>query len=564
MNDKKAALIILAATAAIVAAMLPLREQGFTDDFAYAQSVRQFLATGELKVTDFSMVTLVFPILWGSLFAKIFGFSFVSLQLSTIAFLPILGIGIYLMLRQFGSPAKKSLLMTIFFLSVPWIFQFTFTFMNDIPFLGLLVWGIYFYARGIKEKGAFFLIIGSLTSSLAFLTRQIGIVTAIAAALSLAAGGAKNRSKFIKLLVAGLLIPAAAAGWYAWWLSIPDNITMSQIAYHPVITKHISSLLPGTAMQFSQRIEIWKMLFHRLMEYLSQAMGLTAPLVLTVAAINIKGIWEFIHRRRVPVALSLFFLGGLYALDVAINRNGYMAGFPLMIYQYEAWLPAAWEKYWKYLVGVSIPIWVIFLLMTAVKIKSSLTGERIFLLLSFIGLIGSIVLSHYSWEEYLIPLLPFVFLWLGSIFSQFNILKWQVAAVAAVLFLDSLQMAKLRYDEEGIAWNKAMEMVNDGVFYRDISPNRNLAWEGWFYYEKYVEYVMMQARGDKRIAAILPSWEINKSPLYFISPEREVRRLRLNLNGEVVETIKGKSMLVDTKVLVYKLNGENDIYNIAK
>ena len=68
MSSKKSIAIILFITALVLVLMLPIRDQIYRDDFAYAQSVKQFVDTGQIKVTEWAAPTLILQILWGGLF----------------------------------------------------------------------------------------------------------------------------------------------------------------------------------------------------------------------------------------------------------------------------------------------------------------------------------------------------------------------------------------------------------------------------------------------------------------------------------------------------------------
>src|SRR3989344_2915505 len=121
MSDKKNISKIFLVCALIFVAMLPLRNAVYSDDVAFSQSVRHFIQTGDLKVSEYTAASSIVHILWGSLFAIILGFSFSSLNISVIILLPVLLIGFYKILRKQDIPPDKSLIFTLFFLSIPWI-----------------------------------------------------------------------------------------------------------------------------------------------------------------------------------------------------------------------------------------------------------------------------------------------------------------------------------------------------------------------------------------------------------------------------------------------------------
>ena len=62
----------------------PWQDVPVIDDWAYAWSVEHLLKTGHLLVSDRSSIYPVVQILWGGLFARLAGFSFGALRLSTV------------------------------------------------------------------------------------------------------------------------------------------------------------------------------------------------------------------------------------------------------------------------------------------------------------------------------------------------------------------------------------------------------------------------------------------------------------------------------------------------
>src|SRR3954471_6265359 len=103
-------LIAIAAVFAIGALWVhPLRDVPVIDDWTYAWSVEHLLRTGELRVAEISSVYPIVQILWGTLFARVFGFSFGVLRISTVI-LAIAGCwAMYFTLRELGCRRTWSL-----------------------------------------------------------------------------------------------------------------------------------------------------------------------------------------------------------------------------------------------------------------------------------------------------------------------------------------------------------------------------------------------------------------------------------------------------------------------
>src|SRR3989344_3922462 len=121
MSDRKSLAIILFVVAIILTIMLPIRDQIYRDDFAYAQSVKNLVDAREIKVTEWAAPTLILQILWGGLFSKILGYSLGALHVAVIILLPVILIFIYKILRILHIKLFDALILTIFFLSIPFI-----------------------------------------------------------------------------------------------------------------------------------------------------------------------------------------------------------------------------------------------------------------------------------------------------------------------------------------------------------------------------------------------------------------------------------------------------------
>src|SRR5438128_1971105 len=73
------------------------------DDWTYAWSVEHFLQTGELRMLEWSAHYPLAQILWGALFSRLFGFSFVVLRLSTLVLAWAGLLTLYGTLRELGT-----------------------------------------------------------------------------------------------------------------------------------------------------------------------------------------------------------------------------------------------------------------------------------------------------------------------------------------------------------------------------------------------------------------------------------------------------------------------------
>jgi len=546
MSDNKNISKILLVCALIFAAMLPLRNAVYSDDVAFGQSVRHLLQTGDLKVSEYHATSSISHIIWGFLFTKILGFSFTSLNISVIVLLPILLLGFYKLLRIIEIPPDKSFFLTLFFLSTPWIPFLTYTFMSDIPFLTLEVLSLLFFLKYQKLKNPNNLIISVAFAALAFLMRQLGL----AIILGQIAGVLLDRKIFIKnikpVFFSALILAVTIIGYFAW-LSIPGNQTIPQYYYEDQTKNAIENFLPFTNISVNTRTINLSEFMHRSINYANQAMGLLFPLILVFVLSNIKLVKQIAKRNYKIIIFSTIIAGLLYIPDVIIFRKDYTAGFPLNEYEYESLLPIPWAHIWKFLVVASIPFWSALLAKTIINGTKKAGKQQIYLLITFLGMLFMTVITFQSWDRYLIPLLPFIFIILARATYKFRLNKILTIITVTVLLIDSVQMTKLRYDEAGLLYNIGNQIVASGVEPSTIDLNRDQGWDLWFYYEKGIQQKIREAGGDKTKINFQKHPLPKKNIKYGIYTDRMIKYQNLNIDYSKATVIPFRSLFVSSK-----------------
>ena len=76
--------ITLAAFALTILFVNPLRETVADDDWMYALTVEHLLQTGSYRSHGWLAANMPFQAYWGGLFARVLGYSFASLRISTL------------------------------------------------------------------------------------------------------------------------------------------------------------------------------------------------------------------------------------------------------------------------------------------------------------------------------------------------------------------------------------------------------------------------------------------------------------------------------------------------
>lgn len=547
MSDNKNISKIFLVCAFIFVAMLPLSNAVYSDDVAFSQSVRHFLQTGDLKVSEYTAASSIIHILWGSLFAKILGFSFSALNISVIVLLPVLVIGFYKILREKDVPSDKSLIFTMFFLSVPWITFLAYTFMSDIPFLTLEILSILFYLKYSKEEKIKYLTLCLVFASLSFLIRQLGLVF-IVAAVTFSFLNTRFSLKRVKKIIIPIFIPILTLIFYQIWLSTPGNKTVPQYFIENQTQEALKNFLPFTNISLNDRFFNFFNYLHRTINYANQAMGLLFPLIAILILSNIISVKIFLKRNFKIIILSTIITGLIYLMDLISFRKEYTAGFPLNEYEYESLFPIPWAHIWKYLVIASIPFWAALLAKTFISRIKQKAAKESYLIICFLGILFLTLITFQSWDRYLIPFLPLIFIFLARATIKFRFNRILTIITVTFLLIDSVQMTKLRYDEAGLLYDIGNKMVINGVEPSMIDLNKDQGWDIWFYYEKGIQQQIREAGGDKTMINFQIHPLPKKNIKYGIYTDRMIQYQKLNIDKNNTTIIPFKSLFVSSKL----------------
>ena len=198
------------------------------DDWSYIRAAETFFKTGQMKFTPWTSPSLVFQVLWGSLFCWVLGFSANTLVVSTLAISCIGMVFFYLLLREAGWEPGKSLCLCLCCLFNPFSFPLLFTFFTDHHFLSLMLAALFFYYRGAQRESIRCLVLGSVVTALAVLVRQQGILLAAGAALYFASIG-RRRDRAALQAAAALALPVIVFAVYSYWFNAIHGPTDSSL-----------------------------------------------------------------------------------------------------------------------------------------------------------------------------------------------------------------------------------------------------------------------------------------------------------------------------------------------
>lgn len=283
----------------------PLADYPLIDDWNHALSVRRLIERGELRIADWTATTLVFQVLWGGLFAKVFGFSFTTLRFATLTLSFAGSAGLYALCREYGVRRSWALLGALTLWLNPIVFGLSYTFMSDVPFLALLVLALLGYARGVRREDWRFLLLGGVGAGLAFLVRHQGALIP----LGVLTYGALARWPWRAQLRRAFAIagpPALAVAGYLLW-SWSAGLPRTQGEYIDTLLKH-GPRLWAPALKLAGYVPLYLGLF-----WLPLALGLGGALL--------AAVWRWRREHRLVAGLWAALVAALVGVFAVIGEK---------------------------------------------------------------------------------------------------------------------------------------------------------------------------------------------------------------------------------------------------
>jgi 4-amino-4-deoxy-L-arabinose transferase-like glycosyltransferase len=192
-------------------AVNPFRETPVEDDWAYAETVKHFLETGQYQLNGWLSANIAFQTAWGALFCLPAGYSFSALRVSTVI-LALIGLAAFRELsleQRIGRHAAN--LLTLCIATSPLFFKMTLTFMSDVPFVAVTTVALLLYTRALRRMTWRAWIAASLAGAASILTRQFGV--ALLAALAVVWLADVRRFQRLSRYAVGAALPLVASVW---------------------------------------------------------------------------------------------------------------------------------------------------------------------------------------------------------------------------------------------------------------------------------------------------------------------------------------------------------------
>lgn len=448
----------------VVCLVNPFRELSKDDDWAYALTVRHLLETGDYKLHDWASANMPVQIYWGALFSKLFSYSFSALRLSTLTLLFVSLIGFYFMLRDFGSDDTEAGILSLALLASPLVMLFGFSFMTCVPFMSWVILSLWLYMRAIRQKDYIVMALASLCACAAIGTRQLGVALPI----GLFATWMLDRRNS-SIYMAGLLLPLLASIWQFWFV-----ITRPTLGMTMCINQEIAYL--SNFRQFIVEI-FWRptIIFQYLGLFLWPLLPLYALLVLKVKKSWIWGIYIVV--------------GVAYGY---IIREALMPSIPYNL-----------AAHFNRLEGVAFPLTVLTAVIAIVlgwvllQIDWRAQAER-FLVLTFLTLLGLVLIYQELLDEYLIAFIPFILFMLGQKRPWPKLVRVSTATFCLIALAVSSLWTYVILERKQAYWKAAEALHSTGIASEQIYAGE------WSYYHSAFQEWLESGQND--LSSFFSEW----------------------------------------------------------
>ncbi len=428
----------------------PLGNFPLNDDWAYAQSVLNLYEHGKLTINSWPAMTLVGQIFWGTLFCKIFGFSFVVLRFSTLIACLIASITFYKIALWFSSDKKTAAFATVVIFFNPLFLSLSFTFMTDVHFFSFLLLSIYCFIKYLDKRKFIFIVLATVFTVFATMIRQPGVLMPLSFALVIFYKN-RNIKSFLKALIPfiiTMIFLAAHSYWLHHYVRSAQNV-----AGISALAKSASS------MDFYQVIT-------RLGKSLLYSGLFLAPLIVLFGK-------EIANRFKITKLKTIIFvvLCGLFLLIGGVHYPGinifYNLGLGPKLLKDNYWhhniSPQLNYEVWANFIKITSLIASIFMLLVfpfkeiLPKQKSHDNNEEAadlakkFLLIFISGYMALLIISTYFFDRYTIPLSGAIALLLLSGKINFS----GIQKITALAFLAIMMIFSIGATHDYLSWNRS-------------------------------------------------------------------------------------------------------------
>jgi hypothetical protein len=243
---------VLAAFFAFVVLLVPPRgEFPINDEWDYVATVGDLVHYGEIRLSDWPAMSLVAQVYWGGLFAKLFGFSYMTLRLSVICLAFAGSLALSYWARAVERTRSESLFLALLYATSPLVFSLSYSFMTDVPGASLMIICLLVQALCVRRGGVPLHLLAGVMAGLAYLVRQTAALPALIFAVSLLPALLQRQRRvrdFLALTVPLVLVVNAHHFWLTRVHGLPYQAAVGRFEFFAPQTMLLLLLLEALAV----------------------------------------------------------------------------------------------------------------------------------------------------------------------------------------------------------------------------------------------------------------------------------------------------------------------------
>ena len=236
-----AAGLIIIGYAIVLITASPLANAPVVDSWLYARVVRDFTNSGNIRFPGFSQAMPFAQILYGALWAKLFGMGDRSLDLSVASLGTAGAIFLYLLMRRSGADHYNSLFALALLVFNPCYLFLSFSFMTEIPFLTALLAALLAAATAIQTNKPVLHWLAAFLIVVAFFVRPFALAAIPACALALTIDDATRETGLPPI---GSILRSLAPYLLSLLACFLSSFLLTRLQATPfLLTRHVHNLL---------------------------------------------------------------------------------------------------------------------------------------------------------------------------------------------------------------------------------------------------------------------------------------------------------------------------------
>lgn len=456
----------------------PVGNFPLNDDWAYAQIVKRFIETGVYDLGFWPGMSLFTHVMWGSLFCKLFGFSFTVLRCATLV-LAIIGSLVFLsLMKDLNRDSWNQRISVLVLIFNPFFFLLAFSYMTDVPFVVMILIAVFFFKKAFERDRYRDWALALLFSVLAILTRQLALILPIA----FGAGMVLRFRDPKHLILAAVLLLGCFGSLYGYTSYMEATVGLPPPFGRP--ESLFERLDPGFILgQIKHRGGIhlfyWNVFLLPLLALLNYSLKRTRrDLLLLAGATLVCAYFFFFSWNLIPIG-NIFYVKGFGPMTFADIQKGYARAEHI-------------SRFGWGLIEASAAVGsVFFLYYVSKKIASAVRNWRSFSGIHFwklsIGLLllgysAFMLIDHHKFDRYFFPVYPLLIILLTSRQGNPSISIFRKALSVGTLLV--MAVFSVIATNDYLSWQEARwTALTELVEEQHISPHRidgGFEFNGWY------------------------------------------------------------------------------------